>query len=112
MKEQDQKIIEGLNFEQLYAMNEALYLPPYVNPDGTEAQDVSEVREKIWEVITDKMRDERPYRNATKVELLNLRLQMKALEECDGINLSSMSSEIDKEIKRRLKAKIVYQADD
>ena len=106
MKEKDQTLIEGLNLEQLFAMDEALYLPEY------EGQDVTEVREKVWDTINDKMRDERPYRNATRVELLNLRLQMKALEECDGINVSGMSSEIDKELQRKNKIKVVYQSDD
>ena len=103
MKEKDQKTIEGMSFEQLITMDELL--PLY----EMQGEDVTELRDKVWETINKKMS---PYAGATKMELLNLRLMMHRLEEQDGFDMSSQIEPLSKEIRRRSESGTIYQADD
>ena len=103
MKEKDQKKIEGMSFEQLITMDELL--PLY----EMQGEDVTELRDKVWEEINKKTS---PYAGATKMELINLRLQMQRLEEQDGFDMSSQIEPLSKEIQRRSESGTIYQADD
>jgi len=104
MKEKDEKIIEGLSLEQLFTIDELL--PLY----EMQGQDVTEVREKIKETITNKFR-ESPYAGATKMELINLRLQMHRLEETDGFDMSALIEPLSKEIQSRSESGTIYEAE-
>ena len=101
MKEKDQKIIEGLNFEQLVIIDEML--PLY----EMQGEDVTELRDKVWEEINKIMS---PYAGATKMELINLRLQMQRLEEQDGFDMSSQIEPLSEEIQRRSESGTIYDA--
>ena len=100
MKEKDQKKIEGMSFEQLITMDELL--PLY----EMQGEDVTELRDKVWEEINKKTS---PYAGATKMELINLRLQMQRLEEQDGFDMSSQIEPLSKEIQRRSESGTIYQ---
>lgn len=101
MKEKDQELIENSSLEQLFVMDELL--PLY----EAQGQDVTEAREKVWEVINSKLKEESPYAHATKLELINLRLQMHRLEE-EGIDMSKSIEPLSKEIQSR--SEIIYQS--
>ena len=100
MKEKDQKKIEGMSFEQLITMDELL--PLY----EMQGEDVTELRDKVWEEINKIMS---PYAGATKMELINLRLQMHRLEE-EGIDMSSQIETLSKEIETKSESGTIYDA--
>ncbi len=65
------------------------------------------LREKVWEEINKIMS---PYAGATKMELINLRLQMQRLEEQDGFDMSSVIEPLSEEIQRRSESGTIYDA--
>ena len=82
MKERDAKAIENCSFEQLLVMDELLYF------EEARGMDVTETREKVWEVINSK-----PHLKETKSELENHWFRIQRLKE-QGFNMAHLPDEV------------------
>ena len=109
MKEKDIKAIENCSLEQLFVMDEFLDL------EENRGVDTTEVKDKVWEVINKKLKEEEQpkeinrYEDCTKEELTSLLQSAQRLED-EGLSLTKTIIKIESALEDKVDSGIIYES--